>query len=320
MRIAREVAERARLRPPPRRRPPRHQAREHPAARRAARWWPTSASRWPRSYGGRDAADRDRALARHAALHESRAGDRRPRARRAERRLLAGLRALRDAGRGAAVHRADGAGDHRAGDDRGAAARSRCCGGRCRRTWTRRCTALEKLPADRFATAAEFAAALASPIPGRPWRSRGNAACIGQGHGRSAARRSSRAASCSRPSPRAGRLAARPRHGCRGRAGPIASRDPGAGDRRRVQWGGPDHRHQRGRAAGGVRGKSSAGHQESWRDGSTGTTPQVIPNSSDASHSSVCRRTGAFLYAALGGATMQRSGAQWWHLDCSPRH
>ena len=44
-----EVGERARLRPPPRRDPPRHQAREHSAARRPARWSPTSASRWPRA-------------------------------------------------------------------------------------------------------------------------------------------------------------------------------------------------------------------------------------------------------------------------------
>ena len=34
VRIARDVARRARLRAPPRRHPPRHQAREHPAARR----------------------------------------------------------------------------------------------------------------------------------------------------------------------------------------------------------------------------------------------------------------------------------------------
>ena len=44
---------RARLRAPPRRDPPRHQAREHPAARRPARWSPISASRSPRSRGRR---------------------------------------------------------------------------------------------------------------------------------------------------------------------------------------------------------------------------------------------------------------------------
>ena len=49
VRIACEVAVGARLRAPARRDPPRHQAREHPAARRAARWWRTSASRWPRA-------------------------------------------------------------------------------------------------------------------------------------------------------------------------------------------------------------------------------------------------------------------------------
>ena len=47
--------------------------------------------------GGR--THRDRALARHAALHEPRAGDRRARARRAQRHLRARLRALRDARR-----------------------------------------------------------------------------------------------------------------------------------------------------------------------------------------------------------------------------
>ena len=49
VRIATEVAARARLRAPARRHSPRHQAREHPAARRPARSSPTSASRSPRA-------------------------------------------------------------------------------------------------------------------------------------------------------------------------------------------------------------------------------------------------------------------------------
>ena len=51
---------------------------------------------------------------RHAALHEPRAGDGRAGDHGHGRRLRAGLRALRDADRRAAVHRADRAGDHRA--------------------------------------------------------------------------------------------------------------------------------------------------------------------------------------------------------------
>ena len=65
---------RARLRPPARRDPPRHQAGEHPAARR-----PADGGRLRHRAGaerrGRRPDDRDRDVARHAALHESRAGD-----------------------------------------------------------------------------------------------------------------------------------------------------------------------------------------------------------------------------------------------------
>ena len=65
---------RARLRPPPRRDPPRHQAGEHPAARR-----PGAGGRLRHrargQQGRRHPDDRDRDVARHAALHEPRAGD-----------------------------------------------------------------------------------------------------------------------------------------------------------------------------------------------------------------------------------------------------
>ena len=72
------------------------------------------------SKAGGSADDRDRHVARHADLHEPRAGDGRAGDHRAIRRLRARLRDLRDAGRRAAVHRADGAGDRGQGDDGGA--------------------------------------------------------------------------------------------------------------------------------------------------------------------------------------------------------
>ena len=63
--------ERARLRPPPRRGAPRHQAGEHPAARGGG-----DAGRLRHrargERGRRQPPDRDRPLARHAAVHESR--------------------------------------------------------------------------------------------------------------------------------------------------------------------------------------------------------------------------------------------------------
>src|SRR5207302_873472 len=93
-----------RLRPPPRRDPPRHQAREHPVPGRTG---------GRRRFRDRARTDRGRGLApdgdgvvpRHAAVHEPRAGHRRPRARRAQRHLLARRRALRDARGRAAPHR-----------------------------------------------------------------------------------------------------------------------------------------------------------------------------------------------------------------------
>ena len=57
------------------------------------------------------------------------AGQRREPDRRAERRLQPGLRAVRDAGGRAALHRADGAGDHREAVQRPGAERAAAAGG-----------------------------------------------------------------------------------------------------------------------------------------------------------------------------------------------
>ena len=130
---------RARLRAPARRRPPRHQAREHPAARR-----PGAGGRLRHrargQQGGRQPDDRDRDVARHAALHEPRAGDGRARDHRPLRRLRARRRALRDAHRRPAVHRLDRAGDRGPGGDRERRGRSRRSATRSRRTSRRRCS------------------------------------------------------------------------------------------------------------------------------------------------------------------------------------
>ena len=92
---------------------------------------------------------------RHAALHESRAGDGRARDHRAERCLRPRRHDLRDAGGRAAVHRPHRAGDRRQGADRGAAPAGRPPAVRSRRrSKTTVLTALEKLPADRFGSAA----------------------------------------------------------------------------------------------------------------------------------------------------------------------
>ena len=74
------------------------------------------------SKAGGSADDRDRHVARHAALHVARAGDGRARDHRPLRRLRARRGALRDAHRRSAVHRLDRAGDRGAGGDRDAAA------------------------------------------------------------------------------------------------------------------------------------------------------------------------------------------------------
>ena len=106
---------RAGLRPPARRDPPRHQAGEHPARSDGhALVADFGIARALRSR--RRAADRDRHGGRHAGLHEPGAGRRASATLDApDRHLLARLRAVRDAGGRAAVHRADGAGDDRRG-------------------------------------------------------------------------------------------------------------------------------------------------------------------------------------------------------------
>ena len=107
----------ARLRPPPRRDPPRHQAREHPAARR-----PGAGGRLRHrargQQGRREPDDRDRHVARHAALHEPRAGDGRARDHRPLGRLRPGRRAVRDALGRPALHRLHRAGGGGAGGHR----------------------------------------------------------------------------------------------------------------------------------------------------------------------------------------------------------
>ena len=161
-----------------------------------------------REQGERHPDDRDRHVARHAALHESRAGDGRAGDHRPLRRLRARRRAVRDADRRAAVHRHHRAGDRGPGGDRDARARS----APQRHTIPPHVeaavlTALEKLPADRFATAAEFAEALqdksirlhgrrpaAAPpaAAGRAGHGRGRTWCLalagGAGRGRTARR------------------------------------------------------------------------------------------------------------------------------------
>src|SRR5437016_3963831 len=101
-----------RLRPPPRRDPPRYQTREHPVpGRTGGRRRFRDRARAERSGGL--APDGDGVVPRHAAVHEPRAGHRRPSARRAQRHLLARLRPLRDARGRATPHR-----PHRAVGDR----------------------------------------------------------------------------------------------------------------------------------------------------------------------------------------------------------
>ena len=136
---------------------------------RARRWSPTSASRSrPRRRAGR-AAHRDRAPDRHAGLHEPRAGDRRARARCAERRVQPRLRALRAAGGRAAAHRAPSA--------RGVIARRFTEPAPARAPRLRPpvpaamdqalVQALAGIPAERFPTAAAFAEALAGTLAAR---------------------------------------------------------------------------------------------------------------------------------------------------------
>jgi len=73
VRIATEVAGALDYAPPSRHHPPRHQAREHLAARRQ-RARGGLRHRVGRQQGGERAHDRNRDVARHAPVHESRAG------------------------------------------------------------------------------------------------------------------------------------------------------------------------------------------------------------------------------------------------------
>ena len=121
LRLAREVAEALAVRARARHRPSRHQARQRPAHRRAR----AGGRLRHRARHGRQRGDhRDRHRGRHAALHESGAGHRRSRSRRAHRRVRARRRAVRDARGRAAVHRAHGAGDPQPGASRSRRARS----------------------------------------------------------------------------------------------------------------------------------------------------------------------------------------------------
>ena len=153
---------RARLRPPARRRSTATSSRRTSCSTTASALVADFGIALAVQPGRRRPDDRDRHVARHAALHEPRAGDGRARDRRPHRRLRARLRAVRDARRRAAVHRPDRAGDHGQGDDARSPRRSSARAGAVpRSSRTPSSTALEKLPADRFASAAEFAAALA---------------------------------------------------------------------------------------------------------------------------------------------------------------
>ncbi|MBK8003855.1 MAG: PD40 domain-containing protein [Gemmatimonadetes bacterium] len=107
---------RPRLRASPRDHPPRHQARERDAARRR-RAGDRLRHRAGREQDGRDTDDRDGDEPRDTALHVAGTGHGGARDHGALRRVRARRHDLRDAGGGAALHRAHRAGHHRQGDD-----------------------------------------------------------------------------------------------------------------------------------------------------------------------------------------------------------
>ena len=118
--------------------------------------------------GGADATDRDRDGRGHPRLHEPGAGGAASQIDGRSRHLQPGLRAVRDAGRRAALHRADAAGHHRQALHRAGAARCGTCATACRRVEHAVTRALAPVPADRFASAAEFARALRPTTPPAP--------------------------------------------------------------------------------------------------------------------------------------------------------
>ena len=107
---------------------------------------------------------RSRVRGRHAGLHEPGAGQRGERPRRPHRPVQPRLRAVRDAGRRAAVRRHRRAGHHGAARDRAAGRRSGRAGPTCRSRWSARSSARwPSRPATGSPRMAEFVAALETP-------------------------------------------------------------------------------------------------------------------------------------------------------------
>ena len=214
-------------RPPPRsttptarRGPSRHQAREHPAHQDGHALVADFGIARALRRGRRRQLTETGIARRHAGLHEPRAGERATRRRRADRHLLARLRALRDARR---ASRRSPAPPRRRSSPSGSPSRRRACGGarhRARGGRRRRSSGRSRRsPADRFATAAEFARALA----GRPTAGGAAADRAGRGAGR---RRAPRPPAPARDAGAAATRAARAR--ARLRASAWACCSPGA--------------------------------------------------------------------------------------------